>query len=203
LHVDQDWNPPGGFGPAEILVQEGRPRSQLGQSLVEFAISSVVLVLLFGGLVDLTRAIHFADVLQNAVREGSRQGAYFDAGSNSNRYLDDADIKAAVDAQLVAGGLPASTLKTAGACPAGTDNGQSNPPYPSSAFPGTGNQPWLYICYAGGTTDHSTTPATGLSGQDLNVVLVMGYSPLTATIPTPLGANLGLSTNLHSRIQGA
>jgi Flp pilus assembly protein TadG len=179
-----------------------RRRGQLGQSLAEFAISSVVLVLLFGGLVDLTRAIHYADVLQSAVREGIRYGSIFNAGSDSNPHLDDADIKSVVDSQLAAGGLPGSILKNAGTCPAGLDNSQSNPPYGNASFPAVGNQPWLYICYAGGTTDHPTTPATGLGGQDLDVVLVMAYAPMTAAIPTPLGGNLGLATNLHARIQG-
>jgi Flp pilus assembly protein TadG len=180
-----------------------RRRGQRGQSLAEFAISSVVLVLLFGGLVDLTRAIHYADVLQSAAREGSRYGSIFDAGSDSNPHLDDTDIKSVVDSQLVAGGLPASILKNAGTCPPGLDNSQNNPPYANPYFPAVGNQPWLYICYAGGTTDYASTPATGLSGLDLNVVLVMAYAPMTAVIPTPLGGNLGLATSLHSRIQGA
>ena len=176
--------------------------SQRGQSLVEFALSSVVLVLLFGGLVDLTRAIHYADILQAAVQEGARQGTVFDAGTASNLYLDDRDIRSAVNAQLAAGGLPDSVLQSPGTCPTGIGNSTSNPPYTNLAFPSIANQPWLYICYASGTTDYATTPAMGLSGRDLNVVLVMAYGPLTASVPTPLGGNLGLSANLHMRIQG-
>ena len=179
-----------------------RRRGQRGQSLAEFAISSVVLVVLFGGLVDLTRAIHYADVLQSAVQEGARHGAFFSAGSDSNPYLDDADIKSAVDAELLAGGLPASTLKSGGTCPTGSDNTLNNPPFANSWFPSTGNQPWLYVCYNGGTTDYPSTAATGLAGDDLNVVLVMAYAPMTAVVPTPLGGNLGLATNMHARIQG-
>jgi Flp pilus assembly protein TadG len=176
--------------------------SQRGQSLAEFAISSVVLIILFGGLVDLTRAIQFADVLQSAAREGSRWGSTFDAGANSNPHLDDTDIKSVVDSELNAGGLPNSILKNGGTCPSGLDNSENNPPYGNASFPNVGNQPWLYICYAGGTTDYASTPATGKGGLDLNVVVVMAYAPMTAVIPTPLGGNLGLATNLHSRIQG-
>jgi hypothetical protein len=182
-----------------------------GQSLAEFAISSVVLVLLFGGLVDLTRAIHYADVLQSAVRQGARAGTVVDNGKSTevtpqagNSYLDDSDIQAAVNAQLVAGGLPASVLKTPGSCPAATDgNSLHNPPYASSAFPTTANQPWLYICYPD-SLDHSdpTIPAAGLQGGDLNVVLLMSYGPMTASVPTPLGGVLGLTANLRLRIQG-
>ena len=182
-----------------------RRRGELGQSLAEFAISSVVLVLLFGGLVDLTRAIQYADVLQSAAREGARYGSIFDAGGDANSHLDDTDIKSVVDSQLAAGGLPSSVLKTAGTCPTGLGNNQYNPPYGNASFPSVGNQPWLYICYddlGSVGTDYPITPATGLAGRDLNVVLVMAYAPMTAVIPTPLGGNLGLATNLHSRIQG-
>jgi Flp pilus assembly protein TadG len=183
-----------------------RNRYQMrGQSLAEFAISSVVLVLLFGGLVDLTRAIHYADVLQSAVREGARTGAAFDTGSASNTALDDADIQAVVDDQLRAGGLPGSTLKNPGVdCPSVADgNGWHNPPYVNAAFPGVANQPWLYICYDNtGATDYATTPAANLAGRDLNVVLLMAYGPMTAAVPTPLGGTFGMAASWHVRVQG-
>ena len=171
-----------------------------GQSLVEFALASVVLVLLFGGLVDLTRAIHYADVLQNAVREGARQGASFDPATASNPYFDNTDIKRLVDAQLNAGGLPSSILKSPG-CVAGLDgNAWSNPPYANSAFPLVANQPWLYICY---DKTSSVPPGTfTYPERDLNVILLMAYGPLTAAVPTPLGGNFGLTANWHIRVQG-
>ena len=179
--------------------------SQRGQSLVEFALSSVVLVLLFGGLVDLTRATHYGDVLQAAARESARYGSAYSAGSAGNPTLDDADIKSIVDAQLQAGGLRASVLQNPSTdCPA-VANGNSvhNPPYANSAFPTVANQPWLYICYANSNLqDYPTTPATNLAGQDLNVILLLAYGPLTAAVPTPLGANFGLSAAVHARVQG-
>jgi Flp pilus assembly protein TadG len=175
-----------------------------GQSLAEFAISSVVLVLLFGGLVDLTRAIHYADVLQSAAREGARAGAAFDTGSASNAALDDADVKAVVDAQLKAGGLAISVLKNPGPdCPVVSDgNAYHNPPYVNAAFPGVANQPWLYICYDYSASDYSSIPPTGYAGHDLQVALTMAYGPLTAAVPTPLGGNFGLAASWHVRIQG-
>jgi Flp pilus assembly protein TadG len=178
---------------------------QRGQSLVEFALASIVLVILFGGLVDLTRAIHWADVLQFAAREGALRGATFNAGSASNAYLDDADIKAAVDAELTAGGLPASILRNPGTnCPAVADgNSNHNPPYANSAFPTSANQPWLYICYGNsGALDYPVTPPTTLQGNDLNVILLLAYGPLTSVIPGPLSGNLGIAANLHTRVQG-
>jgi TadE-like protein len=182
-----------------------------GQSLVEFAISSVVLVLLFSGLVDLTRAIHYADVLQSAVTQGARTGASVDSGKATettprpgNSFLDDSDIQAAVNAQLVAGGLAPSVLRTPGTCPAVADgNGLHNPPYANSAFPTTANQPWLFICYPDGL-DHPdpANPLTTSPGGDLNVVLLMAYGPLTLVLPTPFGGNFGLASNWHIRVQG-
>ena len=50
---------------------------QRGQSMVEFALSSVVLLLLVGGLVDIGRAVSVQEVLSSAAREGARHGAWF------------------------------------------------------------------------------------------------------------------------------
>jgi hypothetical protein len=173
-----------------------------GQSLVEFAVSSIVLVLLFGGLVDLTRAIHYADVLQSAAREGARSGSALSTASASNSGLDDHDIQLVVDAQLKAGGLPASQHMSG--CPPVADlNLNHNPPYANSAFPTVGNQPWLYICYDNSSAfDYPTIPPNGYQGRDLNVTVLMAYGPMTAAVPTPLGNLLGLAANLHLRVQG-
>jgi hypothetical protein len=173
--------------------------------LVEFALASTVLVLLFGGLVDLTRATHFADVLQGAAREGARAGAAYSAGSASNPNLNDTAIKLIVDAQLKAGGLPASVLKNPAVnCPGVADgNSVHNPPYASGAFPAAANSPWLYICYDNNPAlDYPTVPPTDKMGHDLNVILVMAYGPVTGVVPTSLGGNLGLGTGLHARVQG-
>src|SRR5256885_16484006 len=95
---------------------------QRGQSLVEFAVSSVVLLLLVGGLVDIGRSIYVSEALSNAAREGARHGAWYDAANLSHPYLYDASIKAAVDTELASISLPASVLKNPGTtCPAATD----------------------------------------------------------------------------------
>src|SRR5438552_15833550 len=80
---------------------------QRGQSLVEFAVSSVVLLLLVGGLVDIGRSIYVSAALSNAAREGARHGAFFDAPNLSHPYLYDAQIKAAADPALPSIDLPA------------------------------------------------------------------------------------------------
>src|ERR1700694_2454390 len=95
---------------------------QRGQSLVEFALSSVVLLLLVGGLVDIGRAIYLSEALSNAAREGARHGASFDAPRQSHTWLTDAAIKSVVDAELATVSIPPSVLKNPGStCPAPSD----------------------------------------------------------------------------------
>src|SRR5215469_14389853 len=127
----------------------GSRRLQRGQSLVEFAVSSVVLLLLVGGLVDIGRSVFVSEALSNAAREGARHGAWFDAARLANPYLDDADIKSAVDTELASIGLPDAVLKNPSTtCPSPSDgNAYHNPPYGPSAYPATANEPWLYVCY--------------------------------------------------------
>ena len=174
---------------------------QRGQSLVEFALSSVVLLLLVGGLVDIGRAIYISEALSNAAREGARHGVWFNAPGQAHPYLDDAQIKAAVDSQLAAVSLPASVLKNpATTCPAPTDgNAYHNPPYASSAYPATANQTWLYICY---DNTPGLDPPTGFQSlQDLNVIVLYSYGPLTPLISAQFGT-FHLAANEHITVQG-
>jgi len=46
--------------------------------MVEFALSSVVLMLIIGGLIDIGRAVAVSEVLSSAAREGARHAARFD-----------------------------------------------------------------------------------------------------------------------------
>ena len=177
---------------------------QLGQSMVEFALSSVVLLLLVGGLVDIGRAVNTTEVLSSAAREGVRHGAWFDAPRLAHPYLDDADIKTAVDAELTANSLPQSVLKNSSTpCPAPTDgNSVHNPPYPNSSYPGTANQTWLYICYDNNAAlDYPASPATTLSQRDLNVIVLYTYGPLTPLVTAQFGT-FHLAANMHLTVQG-
>ena len=176
---------------------------QLGQSMVEFALSSVVLLLLVGGLVDIGRALYVQEALSSAAREGARHGVWFDTANRTHPYLYDAQIKAAVDAELAAVSLPASVLKNPGTtCPAATDgNAYHNPPFASGSYPPTANQPWLYICYANTAGLDFTTPATTQSQQDLNVIVLYSYGPLTPLVTGQFG-NFRLAVNEHMTVQG-
>jgi len=169
---------------------------QRGQSLVEFALSSVVLLLLVGGLVDIGRGIYLSEILANAAREGARHGSWFDAPHQTTPYLDDADVKASVDQQLTVASLPASILKS-GVCPSVADgNAYHNPPYANGAYPTTANEPWLYICY-----NNSAGPPSPGGGQDLNVIVLYTYSPLTPLISGQFGT-FHLAANEHLTVQG-
>ena len=177
---------------------------QKGQSLVEFALSSVVLLLLVGGLVDIGRAIYITEALSNAAREGARHGVWFDAPHLQSPYLYDAAIKSVVDQELAASSLPASVLKNPGTtCPAPTDgNSYHNPPYANSAYPAAVNQPWLYICYdntAG--VDFALPPASGQTLQDVNVIVLYSYGALTPIVTAQFGI-FRLAVNQHMTVQG-
>jgi hypothetical protein len=181
--------------------------SQRGQSLVEFALSSVVLLLLVGGLADIGRAIFITEALSNASREGARHGAWFDAPNAptvAHPYLYDAQIKAAVDAELATISIPASILKNPGStCPSSSDgNAFHNPPYVSSAYPAVANQPWLYICYKNTPGLDYTSPATNLGQLDINVIVLYAYGPLTPLVTAQFGI-FQLATNQHMTVQGS
>jgi len=88
-----------------MKVERRGRRRQRGQSLVEFAISSIVLLLLMMGLLDLSRAFYFAVNLDGAAREGARHGAWFSTNLRSNNYLDDNDIALAVNQALGGAGV--------------------------------------------------------------------------------------------------
>jgi Flp pilus assembly protein TadG len=171
--------------------------------MVEFALSSVVLLLIIGGLIDIGRAVSVSEVLSSAAREGARHGAWFDAPSQAHTYLTDAQIKGVVDAALRANALPASTLKNPGTtCPNPTDgNAYHNPPYANSAYPVGANQVWLYICYDNTPGVDITAPPTGQSQQDLNVIVLYSYGPLTPLISGQFGT-FHLAANEHITVQG-
>lgn len=57
-------------------------RESAGQSLVEFALTLPVLVLILMAIFDMGRAVFVQNVLSNAVREGSRYGSACYASSN-------------------------------------------------------------------------------------------------------------------------
>ncbi len=176
---------------------------QGGQSLVEFAVSSVVLLLLVGGLVDIGRSIYVSEALSNAAREGARHGAWFDAPSQSHPYLYDGQIKSAVDTELASISIPASVLRNPGStCPSSTDgNAYHNPPYASSSYPPSANQAWLYICYNNTPGLDFTSPATNQGTLDLNVIVLYTYGPLTPLVKSQFGV-FQVAVNQHMTVQG-
>ena len=176
---------------------------QKGQSLVEFALSSVVLLLLVGGLVDIGRSIYITEGLSNAAREGARHGIWFDAPHLVSPYLYDSAIKAVVDQELAASSLPASVLKNPGTtCPAVSDgNTYHNPPYANAAYPTTANTTWLYICYDNAAGVDFGAPPAGQGNQDLNVILLYTYAPLTPLLSGQFGT-FHLASNQHMTVQG-
>ena len=186
-----------------------RPK-QRGQSLVEFAISSTVLLLLAMGLIDLSRAFYYSVSLQGAAREGARHGAWFNTASRQNLFLDDSDVLTAVKQGLYGAGFQDSQIHliTTNGCLSPTDgNLASNKPYPLSAFPATPQNVNVYVCYTtpGGVTygtiaNHPTDNSYWLG--DINVSLLMNFQLITPFIQGLFGNGIDLAYNEHFTIQG-
>ena len=185
-------------------------RRQRGQSLVEFAISSMVLLLLAMGLIDLSRAFYFSVSLQGAAREGARHGAWFNTASRENIYLDDADVMTAVRDSLHGAGFTDAKIHFigSGGCLNPSDgNGVGNKPYPAAAFPAASQEVNVYFCYTtpGGLTSgsigsHPTDNSYWLG--DINVAILMNFQLITPLIQGMFGNGLNLAYNEHFTIQG-
>ena len=189
-------------------ARTGRRRRQRGQSLVEFAISSIVLLLLMMGLLDLSRAFYFAVNLQGAAREGARHGAWFDTAGRYNPYLDDSAIMTAVNQGLQGAGLTA-VLVTSNGCLAPADgNAYNNKPYVAAAYPAATGAVNAYICYTypGGSLQLGTRPSPPTDNSwrlgDINVSLLMNFALITPMIQNLFGNGLKLAFNEHFTIQG-
>ena len=192
--------------PVKTRVRRGR--GQRGQSLVEFAISSIVLLLLMMGLLDLSRAFYFAVNLQGAAREGARHGAWFNTSSRANLYLDDADVMAAVNSGLSGSGLVGTFVPSANCLVPTDSNTLNNKPYPASAFPATPQAVNVYICYTqpnggpqtGTLPNHPTDNSWRLG--DINVSLLMNFQLITPFIQSLFGNGINMAYNEHFTIQG-
>lgn len=179
--------------------------------MVELAIGSLVLMLLLGGLLDFGRVFFYAVGIQGAAQAAARHAAWFENGSQQNRYLDDADVVAAVNQGLAGAGL-ASISAPQGTCPAGLGNTINDPPFASSAYPTGNNAVYLYICYrkAGSATPVGTlSPApkpfdSSWRQGDVNVILLLNYGLVTGFMQSALNAAGGVhvAANAHFTIQG-
>ncbi len=185
-----------------------RRRRQGGQSLVEFAISSIVLLLLMMGLLDLSRAFYFAVNLDGAAREGARHGAWFNTAGRKNIYLYNQTIWDTVNQSLQGAGI-AGTGVAQGSCLAPTDgNAFNNKPYASAAYPATPQAVNIYICYTypGGSSQTGTMGAAPPDNSwrlgDINVSLLMNFQLITPFIQSLFGAGINLAYNEHFTIQG-
>lgn len=190
-----------------------RRSRQRGQSLVEFAISSIVLLLLAMGLIDLSRAFYFSVALEGAAREGARHAAWFNTAARANLYLKDSEITSTVQQALLGAGFTTGqvTFVAQGQCLTPTDsNADGNKPYPQSAYPTTPQTVKVYACYTkpvslGGSQSGSlVTAPTDNSWRlgDINVIVLMDFQLITPFIQGIFGNTLDLAYNEHFTIQG-
>ncbi len=186
-----------------------RPK-QRGQSLVEFAISSTVLLLLAMGLIDLSRAFYFSVALQGAAREGARHAAWFNTAARANLYLKDSEVINTVQQALSGAGFTAAqvTFIPGAGCLIPTDgNVSGDKPYPANAYPPTSQTVYVYACYTtpgGAQTGSNLIAPTDNSWRlgDINVQLLMRFQLITPFIQGIFGNDILLAYNEHFTIQG-
>jgi Flp pilus assembly protein TadG len=185
-------------------------KRQRGQSLVEFAISSMVLLLLAMGLIDLSRAFYFSVSLEGAAREGARHAAWFNTASRENIYLDDTDVMTAVKDSLHGAGFSDAQIhliSVSGCLNPSDGNVYGNKPYPAAAFPATSQNVNVYVCYTtpngvkyGSIATHPSDNSFWLG--DVNVSILMNFQLITPLIQGLFGNGLNLAYNEHFTIQG-
>jgi len=185
--------------------------SQGGQSLVEFIIGSIVLMLLLSGLLDFGRVFFFDVAIHGSAYAGARHAVWFDTGSHQNRYLDDADITLAVNRGLTGAGM-APVNGPQGTCPTGLDNSVNDPPYAASLYPTGLNAAYLYTCYTrpggGSPLGSLATPPgpfdTSWRLGDVNVIVLLNYGLATTFMQSTLNAFGGIhvASNAHFTVQG-
>ena len=189
----------------------GRRRKLRGQSLVEFAISSTVLLLLAMGLIDLSRAFYYSVALQGAAREGARHAAWFNTANRANLYLDDTEVANTVAQALKGAGFtqPSSVqfIATNGCIAPSDGNTAGDKPYPQSAYPTTPQTVYVYACYTTpGGAQYGTWPTAPTDNAwklgDVNVMVLMNFQLITPFIQGLFGNSLDLAYNEHFTIQG-
>ena len=187
-----------------------QPRRQRAQSLVEFAISSTVLLLLAMGLIDLSRAFYYSVALQGAAREGARHGAWFNTAARQNNFLYDTAVMTAVDQALSGAGFsPAqiTDVQQAGCLVPSDSNANGNKPYPQSAYPTTPQTVNVYICYTDPFGNMTGTralapPDNSWKLGDIDVSILMNFQLITPLIQGLFGNGIDLAYNEHFTIQG-
>ena len=177
---------------------------------MEFAISSMVLLLLAMGLIDLSRAFYYSVALQGAAREGARHGAWFNTAARQNNFLYDDAVMTAVTQALSGAGLTGASVQQikTGGCLTPTDgNALTNKPYPQAAYPVTPQTVYVYVCYTDPSGNRMGTralppPDNSWKLGDINVAILMNFQLITPLIQGLFGSGLDLAYNEHFTIQG-
>ena len=199
-------------------------RGSRGQAATEFAISSIMLLLLVSGIVDLGRAYFYNVSMHGAAREGARHAAWFDPGTDANPFLDDVDVLCAVNQNLAGSGYTATfpdgshpACPVAGgannypgsrsSCP-NSNNSYNNPPIAPGYYPGNLNTPYLYVCYktaAGGYVGGLSSPPgdNRYSQGDVLTILVMSMGVVTPLAQSLFSGGIGMVSYSHIAVQGS
>jgi Flp pilus assembly protein TadG len=186
-----------------------RPKREAGQSLVEFAVGALVLVLLVAGAGEIGRAFYFAVAIQGASREAARSAIWFSPGDvgTPNPDLSDSAILASVNDSLAGSGLVAGFRSQSGCLEGQDGNGYHNPPYADAAYPTDLNTAAVYACYQkpGSSVGTGTlaTPDASYVGGEVQVSVLVAYGLATGLLRDQFGSGIHLVSTSHMRIQGA
>src|SRR5919204_171460 len=125
-----------------------RRRCCLGQATTEFAISSIVLLLLVSGIVDLGRAVYYFITIDQAVNEGARVAIRAPTPPNPDFYAPSNDQVVTV----VKSQAPALLLAKP-ACMNGLASGSFDASKPAA------NTGYIYVTAPGGQAPAGTAPS--------------------------------------------
>jgi Flp pilus assembly protein TadG len=165
--------------------REKRSKLRRGQSLVEMAISMVVLILLFSGVFDLGRVYFALVMLNNAVSEGAHWAANFPLCLPANTSNSTGGFPACQNSNSIVGRIvneENSLDRTAFKYVCWTTQEPGQLANPANVAPGSQNTVTLWVKYR----EPFTTPViTGLFGS---------YIDLTATVQEVIRGS-GFPTN--------
>ncbi len=160
-----------------------------GQSMVEFAILSPILLLLVSGMLDLGRAYYYEVVTTDAARDAARFAIGYSAASGAAVGPGIGSVCDRATADLANVTLMGTSIGNVRCVTTTSLPGTSRPFYPAGSVPApSANQAVVVVyCPAGG--DCSTTAASP-TNQKLSVTVYYGFSLLTPGMNNMVGGSL-------------
>ena len=169
-----------------VRTHRCRRAKSRGQALAETALLFPLLMLLVLGSADLGRLFFAAVEVQNAAREGARQGVTYDPTVPGNPNDGYGQVLSVVQNE-------ASDLQAAGALTTPTASPShclpGSAPYADIYYPNAPNSGWVYICFDGNEA------ASGPAANTIRVTILFNATPITPMLGDFIGGSTG---SLHT-----